>query len=228
MMLALARVPLARLTRTRRGWLPIVGWAALAIVAAASSGSSGHPSGADHVMRGMFGFAVIPLLTYGIVSASLGGTGLRPAVRGLVALGAPPSRAALVSVLLTMLASSVVCAVLAALVSGIAHGPSDAPLASDLPATFGVAFIAGAAYAAYFCAGSAIGRGAMRGVFLVFDWLLGVPAGFGALFTPRGHVTSLLGGPMCFDLSRRASSVILFVLLLGYLAIAVRLGRRVR
>jgi hypothetical protein len=227
-MMAIARVPLARLLRGRRGRLPILGWGALAIVSAALARVDGLGSGADHVMRGSFGILIVPLLSYTIVSAALGGSGLRAALRGVVAVGAAPARAALASVLLSMFASAVACAVLAALVCLIAHGPRDAPLVSDVFGSSGVAIVAGAAYAAYFCAGSAIGRGALRAVFLVVDWALGALAGFGALFTPRGHVISLLGGPPCFDLSRRASSVILVALGVAYLAMAVRLSRRPR
>ena len=68
----------------------------------------------------------------------------------------------------------------------------------------------------------------MRGVFLALDWIIGAPGGFGAVFTPRGHVMSLLGGQPCFELSRRASSVILVLLMLAYLGLAVRLARRPR
>jgi hypothetical protein len=225
---ALARLPLARLVRTRRAWLPILGWSALAIVGAIHARMLGFTSGADHVLRGAFGFIVLPLLSYGIVGAALGGSGMRVAVRGLVALGAAPARAALASALAAMCVSAMVCAVVAAIVCLTAHGPSDPPLVWDLPSSFGIALVGGAAYAAYFCAGSAIRRGAMRGAFLAIDWIIGMPGGFGAIFTPRGHVTSLLGGQACFDLSRRASSVILVVLLLAYLALTVRLGRRVR
>jgi hypothetical protein len=228
MMPALARLPFACLVRSRRGWLPIVGWSLLALGAAIASRRTGYSSGADHVLRGTFGLVILPLLTYGIVSATLAGVGLRPAVRGLVALGAQPSRAALASVGVAMTASAVVAAVVAAIVCVIAHGHADPPLLWDLPATFGVAFVGGAAYAAYFCAGSAIGRGAMRGAFLAIDYLVGAPGGFGAVFTPRGHVMSLLGGPACFELSPRASSVLLVLLTLAYLALAARLGRRVR
>jgi len=228
MIAALARVPLARLTRTRRAWLPIAGWSLVAVVSALSSRSAGLASGADHVMRGTFGFVILPLLTYGIVSAALGGAGLRPAVRGLVALGAPPPRAALASVGVSMAAAALACGVVAVLVCLIAHGSADPPLVWDLPASFGVAFTAGAAYAAFFCAGSAIGRGAMRGAFLAIDYIVGTPAGFGSVFTPRAHVMSLLGGPQCFELSRRVSSMILVVLALAYLALAVRLARRAK
>ena len=64
-----------------------------------------------------------------------------------------------------------------------------------------------------FRAGSAIGKGTMRGVLLALDWIIGGGAGVGALITPRGHVTSLLGGPLCAELVQRASSLLLVVLL---------------
>lgn len=225
MIAALARVPLARLVRAPRGWLSILGWSLLAIVSALSARSA---SGADPVLRGTVGVVVLPLLTYGVVSATLGGAGLRPALRGLVALGASPPRAALASIGVAMTASAVTCGLLAGLVCLIAHTRFDPPLAWDLPATFGVAFLAGAAYAAYFCAGSAVGRGAMRGALLAVDYVVGAAGGFGSLFTPRGHVMSLLGGPAAFELPRRTSSVLLVLLTIVYVGLAVRLARRPR
>jgi hypothetical protein len=224
---ALVRLPLARL-RTRRGWLPIAGWTLLAIVAAFSTRTSGLSNGADHVLRGTFALLILPLLTYGVVSATLGGAGLRPSLRGVVALGAPPERAAATSVAVAMAASALLSAIVASVVCVVAHGSSDPPLLADLPASFGVAFVGGAAYAAFFCAGSAIGRGAMRGVFLALDYMLGLPGGFGSIFTPRAHVMSLLGGSASFELGRRTSSLLLIVLTIVYFAVAVRLSRRVR
>lgn len=229
MIRALVRGPLAGVTRTRRGLIPMAGWSALAVALATVSRTTGHAGGAGHVLRGPFGGAILPLLAYGVVGAALGGAGLRRAVRGPVALGAEPARAACASALVAILSSALVGGLLAGLVCVIAHGPGDPPLASDLPATVGVALVGAAAYGAWFSAGAALGRrGGLRAVFLVLDWLLGVPGGFGALFVPRGHLTSLLGGPACFDLPRRASSVLLVGLVFAYLALTVRLGRRVR
>src|SRR5262249_56247737 len=121
-------------------------------------------------------------------------------------------RAGLVSVLFAMMASAVACSLLAVAVCLVAHGPWDPPLARDLPASFGVSFVGGAAYAAFFSTGSALGRGAMRGVFLIIDWIVGAEAGFGALFTPRGHAMSLLGGSVCFSFFRGGRSVVLCAL----------------
>jgi hypothetical protein len=223
---ALARLPLARLGRRRRAWFPIAGWAALAMASALSARLAGVVGGADHVLRGPFATLVLPLLSYTVVSGALGGMGLRPALRGVVALGAVPGTAALASVLVSVGTSGIASGLLAALVCVVAHGTGDAPLLADLASSTFVAAVAGAAYAAWFCAGSAIGRGAMRGVFLVVDWVLGASAGFGALFTPRGHVVSLLGGALCFDLSRRTSSVMLVAIAVAYGAAAVRLARK--
>jgi len=226
MMRALSAVSIARIVRTRRGRIPLLVWTALVIVACLHSRSLGRIDGASHILSGAFGYVALPLLTYGIVSAAFGGGGLRGSLRGVIALGADPRRAALASVATAMAVSSVVCGVLGVLVCIVAHGPADPSLLKDIPATFGICVVAAAAYAAYFSAGSAIGKGAMRAVFLVLDWMLGAPHGFGAIFTPRGHVMSLLGGPHVFELSHRTSSVLLFFVLVGYLALAVRLGRR--
>ena len=66
----------------------------------------------------------------------------------------------------------------------------------------------------------------MRGVFLAIDWIVGAGSGFGALFTPRGHVESLLGGTLCAEISQRASSIALVVIALAYAVAAVALTRR--
>lgn len=226
MTLVLARVPLARLARSRRGWLPILGWTLLAIVAALVARSHGTTTGADHVMRGAFGVLVIPLLTYGMVSAVLGGLGLGSAIRGVVALGAAPRRAALASVLVAVVASAIMCGLLATIVCAVAHGSQDPPLARDLPTSMWIGALGGATYAAYFCAGSAIGKGTARGFFLAFDWIVGAGASVGAILTPRGHVVSLLGGHHVAELSQRASSVLLVVLLGIYVTATVALTRR--
>lgn len=223
---ALAFVPLARIARTPRGWSPIAGWSAVALVAAIAARAAGDTSGATHVLRGTLGYVALPLLAYGVVAAALGGAGLRASIRGVVALGADPTRAALASVLVATVCSALKGGILAVVVCAIAHGPTDPALLPDMLASFGVSFLGAGAYAAWFCIGSAIGRGGMRGGFLALDWFLGAPGGFGAIFVPRGHVTSLLGGQACFELSRRTSSVLLFLLLVVWLVVAVRLGRR--
>jgi hypothetical protein len=226
MTLVLARIPALRLVRSPRAWLPIVAWAAFAVVIAVSARARGSTTGADHVMRGAFSFLVLPLIAYGVVGATLGTTGLRRGIRGVVALGAPPRSAALASVLVAIGASALLAGVLGAVVCALAHGSGDPPLASDLVTSLWISALGGGTYGAYFSAGSAIGKGAMRGVFLALDWIIGGGAGIGALVTPRGHVTSLLGGPLCADLSQRTSSMLLVVLLVAYAGVAVALVRR--
>jgi hypothetical protein len=222
---ALAHVPLMRLLRTRRGWVPLALWTVVAVVSALLMRSR-VGSAADQVLRGTYGFIVLPLVAYGIVGAALGGAGLRGAIRGIVGLGASPREASLAAIGVASLSSAVAGAVLAALVCVVAHGPSDAPLLHDLLTSTWIGALGGVAYAAYFSAGSAIGRGTMRGAFLVLDWIVGVGAGAGSLLTPRGHVQSLLGGPLAAELPQRASSGLLVVLTLGYAALAVALSRR--
>jgi hypothetical protein len=226
MTLLLARIPALRLVRTRRAWLPIAAWTLLAIVIALSARARGATTGADHVMRGAFAFLVLPLVSYGVVGGVLGSTGLRGGIRGVVALGAPPRSAALASVLVAIASSAALCGALAAVVCALAHGSQDPPLALDMAASFGVAVLGGATYAAYFSVGAAIGKGSARTLLLALDWMIGGGAGAGALVMPRGHVTSLLGGPLCADLSQRSSSVMLVVLLLAYAGLAVLLVRR--
>lgn len=227
MMLALARVPIARLTRTRRTWLVIAAWAIVAIVAAILVRARGNTSGADHVMRGSFGRFVLPLLAYAIVGAAIGGTGLRRGIRGLVGLGSSPRRAAVATAVVASAACAVVGGLLAAIVCAIAHGPADPPFGADLFASTWIAALGGAAYGAYFAAGSAIGKtGAVRGVFLAADFIVGSGAGIGAALVPRGHVVALLGGPHVADLSQRASSVLLLAITVSWLGVVAIAARR--
>ena len=225
---ALMRATIARIVRTRRGRLPLVAWTLLSITLAIVTRSLGPTAGAGPVLVGPFGQAILPLAAYGIVSAVSAGSGLRGAIRGLVALGAPPERASFASVLGATLGSAAAGGLLAAVICLIAHGSSDPPLWLDLSTTFGTAFLGGAAYGAFFSAGSAIGRGAMRSVLLVIDFVLGSPAGFGALFVPRGHLLRLLGGPAVYELSARASSICLFLILAASFLVAVRLAGKTR
>ena len=223
---ALVQLPLLRFVRGRRAWLPILGWSLLGIGSAVVARRTGSTTGADHTLRGTFAFVVVPLLAFAVVSAASGGTGLRPGVRGLVALGAAPRRAAAASIAVAMLVSALLCAVVGTVVCFVAHGGGDVSLARDLPATAVVSFASGATYAAFFCAGSAIGRCALRGFFLVADWVLGAPAGLAAVLVPRGHVMALFGGGACFSLSRTTSSIVLVLLCVVYAALALRLARR--
>lgn len=226
MTLLLARIPALRLVRTPRAWLPIVAWTLLAIVVALSARARGATSGADHVMRGSFAVLVLPLIAYGVVGATLGGSGLRGGIRGVVALGAAPRSAAIASVLVAITTAAAMCGVLGALVCALAHGSQDPPLVVDMAMSLGVSALGGGAYAAFFSVGAAIGKGTMRSVLLAFDFIVGGGAGAGAILVPRGHVASLLGGPLCADLSQRTSSVMLVVLVVTYAWLAVVLGRR--
>jgi hypothetical protein len=228
MTLLLARVPALRLLRTPRAWLPIAAWAAVAVIAAIAARSHGQTTGASHVLTGAFAVLVLPLVAYATVGATLGKAGLRKGLRGVVALGATSHDAALASIGVAVVSSMVLCGLLAALSCVVAHGSHDPPLAFDLFTSVWVGALGGAAYAAYFAVGSAItiGKGTMRGVFLALDWIVGSGAGVGALITPRGHVVSLLGGPLCAELSQRASSVLLVMMVVSYGALALVLARR--
>ena len=57
------------------------------------------------------------------------------------------------------------------------------------------------------------------------SWAAGSGSGFGSLFTPRGHVTSLLGGSLAAEISQRASSLALVAIAVAYALFALRLAR---
>jgi hypothetical protein len=212
--------------RSRRAWGPVAGWALFAMLSALGSRVFGAASGADHVLRGAFGGIALPLLAFSIVSAFVHGGSLAESARGFLSLGASRREAAIATTLLALGLAAIASAVLAALVCVLAHGPADAPLASDALSAFGVAWLGGGAYAAWFLLGSLARRGALRSLLLVVDWALGMSQGPGAWLTPRAHLASLLGGPPCFELSRRGSSLALVGLTVLFLSLVALWGRR--
>lgn len=225
----LARLPLARLTRTPRAWLPIAGWLALAVVVAILARSSGSSRVADHVLLGAYGALALPLLVYAVVTATLGGEGLARAGAPLVAFGAKPAHAAVAAVAVAAAASAALGALLAIAVAAIAHGASDPPLARDLATSAWIGALGASSYAAAFAFGASFGaRGFGRSAVLVVDWLLGSGNGAASLFTPRAHLRNLLGGSAPLDLSQRASIALLVLLALLYAALAVLRVRRQR
>jgi hypothetical protein len=223
----LLRLPLARLLRTRRAWLSVVMWSGFAALAAIVAKRGGAAHGADHTLLGAFGAIALPLVVYGVVAAVLGGEGLGRAGRSLVVLGAPPARVARAMLLVAVVASAILGAALAAAVAGLAHSTGDPPLMRDLVVSVKVSALGGAAYAAFFLWGASFGaRGFGRSVFLVLDWVFGVGRGSSAIFTPRAHLQSLLGGPSPLDVSTRTSYVALLAILVVSSALAVRRAAR--
>ena len=223
-------LPLARLTRARRGWLPIVSWIALALVAAAIERSRASAHAADATLLGIFGAIALPLLAYGVVGAALGGTGLARAGAPLVSFGASPARAALGAIGVSAAVTALLAAAAGASVAAIAHGPADAAVggvARDVLTTAWVSGLGGIAYACLFALGAAFGkRGGGRSAALAADWILGTGTGFGAALTPRGHLSSLLGGDAVMALSGTVSAVALVILAATFAAIAVNRADR--
>ena len=223
----LARLPMARLTRTPRAWLPIAAWFALASGAAILARTSGGAPGASHVLLGAYGAFALPLLVYAVVGATLGGGGLARACAPLVSFGASPARAALAAIAVAATASAVLGALLAVLVTAVAHGESDPPLALDLIQCAWIGALAAVAYAAVFAFGASLGgRGFGRSAVLVVDFLFGHGSGAMSLFTPRAHLRNLLGGSAPLDLSQRASIAFLVLLALLYAMSAASFSRR--
>ena len=228
MIAALARVPVTRLARTPRSWVPVAAWLALALALAVLARSEGAPNGADHVLVGAFGALVVPLLAYTLVGGALGGGSLRVSIAPAVAFGAPPARGAAVTVGLAMLLAAVACATLGAVVAVVAHGVDDPPASRDALVSAYAGGLGGAAYAALFAAGASLGRrGGGRAVLLVLDWILGSNDSAVALLAPRAHLRNLLGGSPPWGMSERGSAVALLVFAILLAAIAVRRVRRV-
>jgi hypothetical protein len=222
------RLPLARLTRTPRAWIPVLAWGALAVVSAVvlrRNGSSGSTTAG--ALEVIFGQLALPLLSFTIVGAVLGGDGLARAARPFVAFGAPPPRMALAIVGVAVVATALVAGILGAAVAALAHGASDPPLARDALTSAWVGGLGGAAYAALFGFGASFGkRGGGRAVALVLDWVLGSGTGAAGIPTPRAHVRSLLGGDAVMGLSGRASALLLVGIVLLFCGLATARTRR--
>lgn len=213
MIAALAGLPLARVTRTRRGLWPIVGWTVAALGITLLTRRLGQSS-ADRAVLGLLAPFVLPLLAYGIAGAATGSSSVREAVRPLVSFGAGGARAALTLAAVAAVAAAVVSALLACALLAVAHRVGDVPLGHDLATTAWVTALAGAAHTTYFLAGASFGRrGGGRGVMLFADWLLGSSHGAACLFSPYAHTRSLLGGAAAMGLSQHASTAILVALL---------------
>ena len=217
------RLPLARLTRTPRGWAPILAWVILAIASALVLRRSGM-SGTGGALEIVFGQLALPFIAFAVVGAVLGRDGLARSTRAFVVFGASPARVALATIGVAVAASALVAGVLGASIAALAHGASDPPIARDALTTAWVAALGGAAYAALFSAGASFGkRGGGRLAALVVDVVLGSGTGAAALFVPRAHLRSLLGGDAVMGLPGRGSAGVLVVL--GGLFVAVAVGR---
>jgi hypothetical protein len=224
---ALARVPVARLARTPRSWLPVAGWALIGLAMAAVARSEAAPNGADHVLVGAFGALVVPLLAYAIVGGALGGGSLRASIAPTVAFGAPPARSAAVTVVFAALVAAGLSAGLGALLAAVAHGLDDPPVARDALVSAYAGALGGGAYAAFFALGASFGRrGGGRTVLLVADWVLGSNSTALALVTPRGHLRNVLGGAPPWALGERGSAIALVALALLFATTAVGRTRR--
>jgi len=218
---ALIRVPIARLTRAPRAWLPVAAWCALSVVVAVVERTRGATRGADAVLLGVFGSIAVPFVAFGVVSAMTGGGSLVESGRGVVALGAPPRRVAAFTVACAVAASAIVSVLVAVLLVPLA-GAAGNP-AVDTATTAWIVALGASAYAALFAAGAAFGaRGGGRSVLLLVDWALGAGSGAGALVTPRAHLRNLLGGAAPYDVAQWKSAVALAAMVALFAAIAAR------
>lgn len=221
MSVALVRLPIARLTRAPRAWLPVAGWCALSILMAVLERTRGTTAGADAVLLGVFGSIALPFIAFSVVTAMTGGASLIESGRGVVALGAQPQRVAAFTVGCAVATSALVCGLLAVLLVPLAGAAGNA--ATDTASSAWIVALGAGAYAAAFAAGATVGpRGGGRAAALVIDWMLGSGSGAGALLVPRGHVRNLLGGAPPYDIAQWKSAVALAVMIALFAAVASR------
>ena len=224
-MIALMRLPFARVVRTRRAALPLLGWSVVAFGATVLARHAGTSSD-DRALLGIYAPFVMPLVCYAIAGAALGGEGVVSAARPLVRFGASPRVAALAAGLVATAVAALVSSALAALLVVAAHNAADPPLARDAMLSAYAGALGGAAHAAFFVLGSAVGpRGSGRAVALVVNWIFGASAGWLSIFVPYTHSRALFGGPPAVTLSEPASAWALGAILvvsLGLAAVRVR------
>jgi hypothetical protein len=226
--IALARLPLARLGRTPRAWVAVAVWCALAIGLALTARHQGATHGADQVLLDGYASFALPLLAYVLVGATFGGRSARASAAPVVAFGAAPADVAIAEVVVAAATCVIGGSLLAALVALIAHGAGDPPALRDALTSAYAGCFGGAAYGSWFALGSGFGRrGGGRTVLLLLDFVVAGDDGVLALITPRGHVRSLLGGEAVLDLPGRASAAMLAVMALALGFAAVARARRV-
>jgi hypothetical protein len=226
---ALARPTIARLTRSPRAWLTTGAWFVVGVTFALAARAAGSAHGADHVLVGVFGAAIVPLLAYATVGAALGRRSLAASGAPLVAFGAAPARVAAVSLSVAIVASALAGALTAVAIAMLAHGTGDPPLGRDAAASAYAGALGGAAYAAWFALGATFGKaGGGRFALLFVDWILDGMGGPFSIVCPRGHVRNLLGGAAPLDLPERASAIALVVLGLACAIAAVARAARTR
>lgn len=201
--------------RFRGLWGPVA-WLAIAVLSA----RAGRGQGADSPVLGLLGPLVVPLVAFGVVSASLFGESLARTVSAYVALGVSRVRALCILFAVAAGTSAIASALAAAVTVALARAASDPP--GDLLITTGVAALAGAAYAAVFLAGSAFGkRGGGRGLLLAVDFVIGGSGGVSGLVTVRGHLQNLFGGEPPLGLTQGRSSLALLAFVLVAFGIAL-------
>jgi hypothetical protein len=225
--IALARIPVARLSRTPRAWLGAAVWFLLALWLAFGARRSGAAHGADRVLLDGYAGYALPLLAYTIVGAALGGGSLAAAIAPVVTFGASRRRAALATLGAAVVGCAVAAGVLAAVVAAVAHGDGDPPRLRDALVSGYAGLVGGAAYASWYAFGASLGRrGGGRVALLVLDFLAAGSDGVFALATPRAHVANLLGGAAVMGWPERGSAAALvgMTALFGALA-TYRAGR---
>jgi hypothetical protein len=217
----LARVPIARITRSPAALLSLAGWTALAVAVAFAdrAHSSGH--GANGALVNVFGGMALPFLALGVTAAVTNGERLGRSGRSLVALGAPPVRVAAATVLTALVATAVTSALLGGVVLLVAG--MERPLGDDLLTTAWVSALGGAAYAGVFSLGATFFWG--RGLLFGADLLFGIFGALSSAFVPRAHLRSLLGGLPAHDLPQHLSVAALAAITLVCASLAIRRGR---
>ena len=172
--------------------------------------AQGAVGAADRALSGgAFGIA-LPLVSYFLVARVSDGKSLREALLPLARHGMDRRALSLGLAIPPALMAAAFAAVSSVMVVLVARGPGDPRLAADAFTSLWIGLVAGAAYAAAFIGGSALGRrGQGRLWLLAADFVLGAGDSFLALPWPKGHIRNLLGGSAVLELSQLAALVAL-------------------
>lgn len=184
--------------------------------------STAEVGAADRALSGAAFGIVLPLAALFTVDLVCDGGRLDTAVELLARAGANRRAAGLGVLGVAALALALVGLFTGTLTILLARSFSDPDLLRDLLATSWIGALSGAAYAAWFVLGSAVGRGP-RGRFwaLALDWLLGSLAGPVAEPFPRAHVRGLLTAPPPPGFSIALAALLLVGCALAYSLLSV-------
>ncbi|MFO0677279.1 MAG: hypothetical protein U0169_12155 [Polyangiaceae bacterium] len=216
-----------RLATNPRTWGYGLVLSGIVIAVSAATRQRGSVHAEDSVLVGTVAGLVLPILTFGIVSAAFDGKGARDAVGFTARFGGEPGGTYVPFVGYATAASAIVSAGLALVAMFVSNRFHVA--VADAAETACVMALGGATYTVLYAWASTFGpAGEGRVVVLLIDWFVGAGSGAMSLITPRAHLRGLLGERTPLDTPPRLSCVFLVVMFLLFAFAGLRRAWSIR